>query len=548
MKRHTFFSVCAPALMSVAVAVSAQEADAASGPALTVDLGAARYAISPDIYGLNFAESAIADELALPVDRWGGNGTERYNWQLGSTNLAQDYFFENIADCFLNDTDCSQGNPPYYREFVARDLARGTQALMQLPMMGFVAKNAPTDHPFTCSFPATQFPDQQSFDEFDLNCGNGISGGGVPLTANPTTASVAVGTAFAAGWVSDLKTRGVHLFELGNEPALWNDTHRDAHPDPVSYDELFAKSRALAVAVKNADTAAKVVAFSEWGWLNYFCSAADFARENGCSADSPDRAAHGGTPLADWLLQQFSNDDQLHHRRLIDYFDLHYYRQDPETAPPNANKAAGYTADVTRSLWDPGFTDPSYIDEKIRLLPRMRELVNNNYPGTKIALTEYNLSIPGKDRLNAVIQADVLGIFAREKLDLATRFGVPDDGTASALDHIYDAFRLYRNYDGAGSKFGDSYVRSTSADQRKLAVYAAQRSSDGKLTVVVLNKTGGALTSTMNLKGRLLSLGTTQVWQWTGDGIERKANRLVINGTILTYPKMSMTLLVFPAK
>ena len=36
----------------------------------------------------------------MPVDRWGGNATETYNWQLGSQNLGSDWYFENASDCW----------------------------------------------------------------------------------------------------------------------------------------------------------------------------------------------------------------------------------------------------------------------------------------------------------------------------------------------------------------------------------------------------------------------------------------------------------------
>lgn len=549
MKQHSFIGLSGIILIliqGIAIAQTLPSAltdllnPPASGPALSVDTTADRHVISPDIYGLNWADPAIATELALPVERWGGNGVEKYNWQLGSSNTGADYYYENIADCFSFDSGCSSGNVPYYRAFISRALARGSKPLVELPLMGYVAKNAPTDHPFTCSFPKTQFPNQQSFDPYDTNCGNGVSSNGTPLTANPTTAGVAIDAANARDWINDLKARygsasagGVRLYELGNEPALWNSTHPDMHPSATTYNELYSKSRDTALAVKQADSSAKVLAFSEWGWPNYFCSAADNLSQ-GCSASSPDRAAHGGTALVEWLLRQFRSYEQTNGQRLMDYIDVHYYRQ------------GGSTADVTRSLWDTNYNDPSWINDKIRLIPRMHEWVTNNYPGTKIALSEYNLSISGQDTLNAIMQADVLGIFAREGLDLATRWSIGDDGTGSALTHIYDAFRLYRNYDGAGSRFGDTYVRSTSADQTQIAIYSALRGSDGKLTIVVINKTNKTLSSKLTLNGSSPT-ANAQVWRWSGNGIQKQADQ-ALNGGAISYPAMSMTLYVMAVR
>ena len=47
---------------------------------------------------MNFADEALAAELRLPVRRWGGNATTRYNWQNDTTNTGSDWYFENIPN------------------------------------------------------------------------------------------------------------------------------------------------------------------------------------------------------------------------------------------------------------------------------------------------------------------------------------------------------------------------------------------------------------------------------------------------------------------
>ena len=377
------------ALAAALVAASAPGAAAVPGPALTVDATADRHPIDPRIYGLNFADRALARRIDLPLDRWGGNTTDAYNWRLGAANTGQDYYYENIADCWNEAHSwCASGPARGYAEFVNKDRTVGAESLITLPMMGHVAKDAKLQHPFTCGFPASIFSSQDSFDPYDLNCGNGLAGG-QPLASDPARDGEPVGPGFSGDWVRDLVSRyggapagGVGLYELGNEPALWAHTHRDMHPAETTYDELWQKSRTYAEAVKEADPGAGVIGFSEWGWPNYFCSGADHV-EHGCSASSPDRAAHGGAPLVEWLLRKMRAYERAHGARLLDYIDVHYYRQ------------GGSTTDVTRSLWDPTFTDPSWIGDRIRLIPRMKEWTARNYRGTKLALTEYNLSVPG---------------------------------------------------------------------------------------------------------------------------------------------------------
>jgi hypothetical protein len=71
-------------LAILAALLFAGPARAATGPALSVDAGAGRHAISPGIYGMNFADPALAREIGLPLNRWGGNRTDTYNWRIGA--------------------------------------------------------------------------------------------------------------------------------------------------------------------------------------------------------------------------------------------------------------------------------------------------------------------------------------------------------------------------------------------------------------------------------------------------------------------------------
>jgi hypothetical protein len=98
-------------LAGAALLATPPAAGAAAGPALSVDAAADRHAISPDIYGMNFADPVLAREIGLPVNRWGGNRTETYNWRIGASNTGRDWYFENIADCW-DDAGawCAAGN------------------------------------------------------------------------------------------------------------------------------------------------------------------------------------------------------------------------------------------------------------------------------------------------------------------------------------------------------------------------------------------------------------------------------------------------------
>src|SRR5208283_2106064 len=100
--------------------------------------------------------------------------------------------------------------------------------------------------------------------------------------------------------------------------------------------------------------------------------------------------------------------------------------------------------------------------------------------------------------------------------------------------------------------YGDTWVSSTSGDasnsgQDSLAIYGAQRTSDDALTLVVLNKTAGDLTSTVTLTG-FTSNGTAQVWSYSPanlTAVVHGADVPVRGSTLSTaFPANSITLLV----
>ena len=118
---------------------------------------------------------------------------------------------------------------------------------------------------------------------------------------------------------------------------------------------------------------------------------------------------------------------------------------------------------------------------------------------------------------------------------------MPNDGSL-----IDDAFRIYRDYNGHGAKFGNTWVRSTSANQAKLAVYGARRSSDGAYTILVINKTASALQRQLSLSG-ISPSGRAQVSRWTGGSINRMSDRSVPpSGFEATYAGRPLTLYVIP--
>ena len=185
-------------------------------------------------------------------------------------------------------------------------------------------------------------------------------------------------------------------------------------------------------------------------------------------------------------------------RRLLDVLDLHWY---PEAQDDNNVRITEFQATDTnytarmqapRTLWDSGYIEKSWIGQwfssYLPLIPEVLASINSYYPNTKLAFTEYNYG--GQDHISGgIAQADVLGIFGKYGIYLSTYWG----GNGS---YTNAAFRLYRDYDGADSTFGDTSVSASMSDKVNSSVYASMfAGKNNELHLVVLNKN---LTETIN--------------------------------------------------
>ncbi|MGC4093524.1 MAG: glycoside hydrolase family 44 protein [Polyangiaceae bacterium] len=330
------------------------------------------HAINPLIFGA--AQMKVVADMGASAYRLGGNPMTRFNWKLGNVwNTASDWYFLNVR----LDWD--------WRGFVQMAEQRGAQPVMTVPIIGWVAKDQSS-----YSFPVSVFGPQQDVESDNPDRGNGNNKAGKPIKpGNPTRTSIEATPEFVAEWVQTMRreseARGKHqrAYILDNEPNLWNSTHRDVHPAPLTYDELMDRTIRYGAAVRAADPSASIAGPAEWGWSNYFWSAKDLEAGVG---SAPDRRAHGDVPLLEWYLKKLREYEQSGKPRILDLLDVHFYPQGKglygEAADPDA---AARRIRSTRALWDPTYVDESWIKEPVRLLPRLKELVARNYPGLGIS-------------------------------------------------------------------------------------------------------------------------------------------------------------------
>lgn len=502
--------------------------------------------ISVDVYGMNFAPDALREELDVPVNRWGGNAVERYNHKLGTTSLGLDWYFATSVD--EGDTD---------HAFESGNQADGTASIITIPLMGYVAGPAGT-----CSYPTDdRFGQQHNAGQQDstithwldpsVTCGNGHRNGEFLGAVDPSITSLAVDESWAREWVGELVAAhgtaaegGVEYYAMGNEPGLWHHTHGDIRANPIPRAEIIARNLSYGMAVKSVDPAASVIGPVSWSGHSYYVT-----RDELVNGQYP-----GVLPtfLADYLGAMAAAESQTGDR-VLDTLAVNFY--DDRVYGGGSDELR---LEATRQLWDPTYAPADWWvtrdflkGDGSAVIPRLQSLIDANYPGTDLAITEYNFGAP-ESVAGGLAQADALGIMGREGLDMATVWEPYADWLNMSVEEfsnrpIIHAFRLYRNYDGQGGQFGDVSLHASSSDEGAVSIYAAERSADGALTVMVINKSTSAQASALDLDGRT---GTAEAYRFSGadlDGVAAIDDVTIGADTVLELPARSATLLVLPA-
>lgn len=442
------------------------------GPAdvdFTVNSSQGRHPISPLIYGSNSARDIAGNGLTLV--RSGGNRWTAYNWENNASNAGSDW-------CHQNDGYLSASSTPgeAIRSRVAEAHASGAAALVTVPIVDHVAADkAGGSGPPACSGDVRNSGPSYLTTRFRAN---EASKDGF-LSTVPDTTDAAVYQDEFVNWLEQTAT-GQVLYSLDNEPDLWAATHAAIHPDPVSYAELADRAVAYASAIKAVAPDALVsgpVNYGFWGFETL--------------QSAPDATANGH--FLEWWLDQMAEAEVAAGRRLVDFLDLHWY---PEargggvriTGSDTSAAVAEARVQAPRSLWDPTYTEDSwitndYLHAPIRLLRATQERIDAHYPGTGLAVTEWNYG-GGGHISGAVATADVLGVFGREGVAMASLWELNADES-----YTYAAFRAFRNYDGAGGAFEDTSIAATSSADAVASIYASVDSQDPtRMVLVAVNR------------------------------------------------------------
>ncbi len=506
---------------------------------IQVDATAGRHAISQLIYGVSYGTAKQLKALRSPVNRSGGDSASTFNYESNARSSGRDFFFESTPAA----GDILQ---QYGDSFVGLTRSAGADVVLTVPMVGWVARLGP-DRTRLAGFSTRKYGPQRATDSQGFReAGDGIAPGGSFIANDPNDAMQPDSLDKERRWMErnimlwkPASAGGIKYYALDNEPARWHDIHRDVHPTGAHAAEIAGKTIAFGEMVHAVDPSAKVLAPEEWVPVGALESGFDQQADETRSGSARDRETQtGGMEMLPWLLTQWKRA-----ARPVDIVSVHYYPQAGEYSENISEQVQLARNRSTRALWDRSYHDIAWMPGNTALIPNLREVVDRYYGrDIPIALTEYSWGAENS-MSGATAEADLLGIFGRENLTLATRWIAPAEGSPTFL-----AMKLFRNFDDHGGSFGETSVAASTPDPDLVSAFAALRASDHGLTVVMVNKQltqpapvnlalhgigGNGSVETMQLaEGKLLKLP---------GGSYREGNLLIV------LPPQSVTLLIVRA-
>lgn len=478
-----------------------------AGLAVRIDASQLGAPISPLILGHSGdLDEAQMAEVGMTFNSWGGNPSTRYNYELG-------YAFNNARDWEYRNTDYGTPEGDSFRRVAERNRRAGVETRLAVPTLGWVARDGDEEN---CSFP-----------DDDGGCagaGNADCSNPGPI-ADPTKTSVESTSEMVAAWVADLLAEGFDIgyIAMDNEPELWGSTHYDVHPECPTYEEILDKYLEYARALRQVAPNAKLMGPVICCWFDYWETA-------------PGPSDGSGEDFLAWFLRRVREHDEEYGQRTLDVVDLHFYPQgevfneetDPET---NARRLRS-----TRALWDPDYVDESWIDDTIEFIPRMKAIIEQSYPGTPLAITEWNFGAD-IDINGALAIADALGIYGREGVEAAAYWRSPPVDSPG-----YFAFKMHGNYDEQGSRFGGAVVPVEHSEVDRLSAFAAVDDA-GVVRVMLINKDAeAALDLELSVEGVSVG-GPARRWTYAPSDLAR-----IVAGTAdvteaVSLPPSSITVL-----
>ncbi len=421
--------------------------------------------ISPYIYG-----SCNGGYAGSTVVRLGGNRLTGYNWENNASHAGADYFYQNDEYLpWVMGIPAASYNVPgiVMTNFHQDALNNGAMSLLTLPMAGYVSRdrNGTT---------------VQTWEAAPSNRWDAVAN--TKPTAFSLTPDLNDGTVYVDEFINFMHNQfgtansvnGVKGYILDNEPGLWTSTHDRLYTGVINCTDHLTKSLALARRVREMDASVKIFGPESYGYNEYlnFQGASDWSTYSGTYSH-----------YLGLFLDSMRVASQSEGARLLDVLSVHWY--------PDVYAGSIFSSDVSpniastrmqlpRTLWDSSYVEDGWIGEwfsqDLPILPKLNSLINTYYPGTDLAVTEYDYGADAHIS-GGIAQVEALGAFATTGTDYATKWGAFSDYTLSAVSL----------YNEGNDPFGDQLIASESPDLANSSVFGSV-SGDGSLHLIVTNK------------------------------------------------------------
>jgi hypothetical protein len=428
--------------------------------------------ISPLIYGYNFASGEPENYTVI---RAGGDRLTCYNWETGASNGGSYMGYVNDNNLIMGFPASQQVIPGIVlTKFQDNAVANHYYSIVSLQLGGYVAGDmlgGVSTHP-----PSNRWKESRIYKGSALSLTPNIADGFVSMDEMVNMLINKYGLSSTA--------TGVKAYDMDNEPDIWSGTHGMMHPVGVTCAEILSKNKIAAGMIKSLDANAEVFGPVLSGFQGYYNlgNATDWNSVKGTN-----------TWFISYYLQQMKAASDSAGKRLLDVLDLHWYPEAQDTVTnqrivlnplddPSAASSRIARMQSLRTLWDARYYERSWISQYyhsyLPLLPKLQAAITANYPGTKLAFTEIDYG-GGTDISGGIAIADMLGIFGKYGVYCSTLWASMDEYSAAA-------YRLYRNYDGAKSTFGNTRVKASTSDSVNSSIYASLQGND--LHIILINK------------------------------------------------------------
>lgn len=292
-------------------------------------------------------------------------------------------------------------------------------------------------------------------------------------------------------YLNDELQLGVKYFFMDNEFECWHQSCWQNWPDPCSADQyidLFAKA-ALAMKAAQEEISGDAQDIQIIG-PEISSSFSDYMT-------NVEGETYGGLEsfppyfLSRCAELEYDTEFNPEAYRLLDIFSFHLYPafrtnyQDMYSFVPLEN-----VLESTRLWWDETYANQycysQPFGENLYMIPRFNSWINNYYPETRLAVTEFGIeadpNVPYPQIYRVLYMSKLLGIMAQHGLDFAVQHCLSDDQYLGLMDRTgiprpqYYPLTLY-------SKHFNGTVLSTSVGSESISAYACD---NGEAYVVIM--------------------------------------------------------------